>query len=58
MARSTVSSRDAAWRRRVSAAMPAPSSRQLDYFLARELFRRAHPVPSLRDLPRLRPRHD
>lgn len=45
-------------RRRRSASTPEPSSRQLDYFLAREIFRRAHPVPGLRQLAQLRPCRD
>jgi hypothetical protein len=31
-------------------------TRQHDYFLARELFRRAHPVPTLRYVASLEPR--
>jgi hypothetical protein len=45
-------------RGRRSASTPEPSSRQLDYFLARELFRRAHPVPALRQLAQRRPGPD
>jgi hypothetical protein len=49
--RSTTSRSASEWGHRTSSP-EAPSSPQLDYFLARELFRRVHRVPSLRELPR------
>ena len=48
MTRRSTTSRRAPERGDRATSPEAPSSAQLDYFLARELFRRAHPVPSLR----------